>query len=97
MLGGHAQVFQFAGLDDDVLALAVFVALDDVVFDHGRRRLIALHRALQHLLVADALAGGAADLVEAELAFAFSGRVQTDAELNERNLDLSGPIRSCHA
>jgi hypothetical protein len=37
-------------------------------------------------LVADALAGAAADLMEAEIGFGFGGDVKADAERNERNL-----------
>jgi hypothetical protein len=96
VLGGHAQIGDFGRLDDDVLVLAVFVALYDLILLDRRS---GFARGLfegggQDLLVAHALAGGAADLVEADLALGFSGDEQLDAEGDERNLDVAGPVRT---
>ncbi len=80
--GGDAEVFDLFGLDGDVLAFAVLVAFDDVALFDG-----AFFAG--DLLVLDALAGLAAELVEADLGFGLSGGEEIDAEGDERDLDLT--------
>ena len=94
MLGRYAKVGDLGGLDDDVLALGVFVTLDDLVlldrcggfagsfFESGGK----------DFLMADALAVGAADLMEADFAFCFGGDEELDAEGDERDLDVARPV-----
>ena len=99
VLGGDAKLLELFGLDGDVLALAVLVAFDDLVLlDDGGGRFAFLggivDRGGEHLLVADAFAGLAGDLVEADFALGFGRDVELDAELNERDLDLTGPVRA---
>ena len=91
VLRRDAQVLDLVGLDHDVLALAILVTLDDVVL---------LDRALfafaGDLLVADALAGRAAELMEANLALRFGGGKEAHTEGDERNLYLTCPEGSRH-
>ena len=94
VLGGDAQVGDLGGLDGDVLALGVFVALDDLVLLDGRGGFVGacFERGGEHLLVAHALAGGAGDLVEADLALGLGGDEELDAEGDERDLNVTGPV-----
>ena len=64
--GGDAEVLDLFGLDGDVLAFAVLEAFDDVSLFYG-----AFFAG--DLLMLDALAGLAAELVEADLGFGLSG------------------------
>jgi hypothetical protein len=91
VLGGDAQVGDLGGLDHDVLALGVFVALDDLVLLDGRGGLVGrlFDGGGEDLLVANALAGGARELVEANLALGFGGDKELDADADERNLDMT--------
>ena len=71
--GGQAEMLDLFRLDGDVLALGVFVALDDVgVFD---RAFVG-----GDFLMADALAGSAADLMEADVALRVSCGEEADTE-----------------
>src|SRR5580765_4779085 len=74
-LGRDAQVLDLVGLNHDVLTLAILVTLHNVVL---------LDRALfafaGDLLVADALAGRTAELMEANLAPRFGGGKEIHAE-----------------
>ena len=71
--GGDAEIFDLLGLDGDVLALAVLVSLNDVALFDGTF-------FAGDLLVLDALAGLATELVEADLALGFSCGEELDAE-----------------
>ncbi len=94
MLGRDTQVIEFARLDSNVLAFPILVSFDDLVFlDDGC--LVAIDRALEHFLMTHALPGDAADLVEVHAALAFGGNEEVDTERDERNLDGTGPIRTC--
>src|SRR6185312_1556650 len=99
VLGGYAQVGNLRGLDHDVLALGVLVALDDLILLHWGGRFVGrlLDSGGENLLVADPLAGRARDLMKADLGLGFRGDKQFDAEGDERNLNLTGPIwtRQC--
>ena len=80
VLRGNAQLRQFFGLNEDILALAVFEAFHDVVLFYGRTGLVRrlLDCRGEHLLMPYPFAGCAADLVEAHLALRFSSDVQLD-------------------
>ena len=98
VLRGDAEVGDLGGLDEDVLALAVFVTFYDLIFLHWRGGFVGrlFERGREDLLVTDTLASGAADLVEADLALGFGGDEEFDAEGDERDLDMTGPVWTCH-
>ena len=81
------QFLQIIGLDRHVVALLVFVALDD---------LAAVDRTdpRHHVLIAHTLARRFVYAVEAD-ALLFGGRrVETDRDRYQRKLEEAGPVRS---
>ena len=76
----------------------VFVPFDDLILLHRRGGLVGrlLERGGEDFLMADALTGGAADLMEANLALGFGGDEELDAEGDERDLDVTGPVWTWH-
>src|SRR5664279_5124406 len=91
VLRRDAQVLDLVGLDHDVLALAILVALDDVALLD--RAFFAL---AGDLLVADPLASRAAELMETNLALRFGGGKETHTKGDERDLYLTCPEGSRH-
>jgi len=82
---------QFVVRDLDVFALGDFVALDDLV----RRDFLA--GLLVHLAVADAVAGLAVDLVEADLLALGRGGIKGDRTRDQRQSQISLPVCTrCH-
>ena len=77
LLALELQLVDLLLVEQDVLALLVLVALDDVLVldraDAGR-----------HLLVADALAGGLVDLVKLDLPLGAGGGIEADRDIDER-------------
>jgi hypothetical protein len=49
-----------------------------------------------HVLVVDALSGFPIDLMELERASRVARGIDFDRETDQRNGNLSGPIRACH-
>ena len=98
VLGGHAEMLEFVGSMVTYSPLRVLVAFDDFVFRDGIGGFIGcvLDGGGKDLLMADALAGLARDLVEANLALGFGRDKELDAEGDERNLNLTTPIGTCH-
>jgi len=77
-----AEVLDLFGLDGDVLAFAILVPFDYVcVFDWAFFGC--------DLLMLDAFAGFATELMEANFTFCFGGREKFDAERDEGYLNLS--------
>jgi len=91
-------VREFVGLDGDVAAVGVLVAFDDVGFVDGVGGFVgvALDCAGGDVLVADALAGAAVDLVKVDIAGGLGGDEEFDAEGDERNLDFTAPVGTGH-
>ena len=82
-----AELLQIGGLDRDVAALLVFVALDD---------LTAVHRAepRHHILIAHTLTRRFVYPVEMN-ALLFGGRrVEADRDRHQRKLEEAGPVGS---
>jgi hypothetical protein len=96
VFGGDAQVRQFIGFEGDVLPFGVLVAFDDLraVYRVSGLVRVALDGAGEDLLVADALAGAAVDLVEADVGLRLGGWKELDAEADQRDLNSSGPVGS---
>jgi hypothetical protein len=94
VFGRHTEVGNLGGFDEDVFALAVLVPFDDLIFLDGRGGLtwILLERGGEDFLMTNALASGAADLVEADLAFGFGGDKEFHPEGDERDLNVTGPV-----
>jgi hypothetical protein len=80
VLGRDAQVGNLGGLNDDVLAFAVLIPFDDLILFDGCGRFVGrlLQRGGEYLLVTDALAGRARDLMEANLSLGLGGNVEFD-------------------
>jgi len=97
-LGGDAEVGELVGLDGDVAAVGVLVAFDDVGFVDGVCGFvgIALDGAGGDVLVADAFAGAAIDLMEVDVAGGFGGDEEFYAEGDEGNLDFTAPVGTGH-
>jgi hypothetical protein len=94
-------VREFVGFEGDVLALGILVAFDDLGFldDFGLIGSIVwrtVDGGGKDLLVLYALAGLAVDLVEVDVGPGFGCDEELDAEADEGDLDLSGPVGACH-
>jgi hypothetical protein len=98
VLGGHPQVGQLFGLDGDVLALGVLVAFDDLGLLNGVGCgvRVALDGTRKHFLVLHALAAGAVDLVKMYVGLRLCRNEELDAEADQRDLDLTAPVRTGH-
>jgi hypothetical protein len=102
VLGRHAEVGDFFGLEGDVVALGVFVALHDLRLCDNFRLPggfigCGVDGGGEDFLMLHALAAGAVDLMEADLALGFGGDEELDAEADQRDLNLSGPVGAGHA
>jgi hypothetical protein len=97
-LGGDAEVGELVGLDGDVAAVGVLVAFDDVGFVNRVGGFVggAFDGAGGDVLMLDALAGAAVDLVEVDVAGGFGGDEKFDAEGDEGNLDFTAPVGTGH-
>src|SRR6185312_13399853 len=99
MFRGNAQVLDLARLNRDVLAFSIFIALDDLIFFDRRGSLIRglLDSGSQDLLVSDPFAGFAAYLMKMNLALRFGSDKQFHPKGNQRYLNLTRPVRTCHS
>jgi hypothetical protein len=82
VLRWHTQIFEFARFDDDVLAFAVLVPLNDLVLAYGGGWSFVggVYGTLQDLLMPDAFTSASADLMEADLALGLSCNEYVDPE-----------------
>src|SRR4029079_16576013 len=90
LLGFELELVDLLGIDQDVFALLVFVALDD---------LLVLHRtdARSDLLIANALARRLVDLVQRDASLGAGCRIELDRNVDERKPQMTGPEGAgCH-
>jgi hypothetical protein len=85
LLRFESEVFDLIRLNNDVFALAVLVAFNDVVVGHG---LVAI----DYVEVVYTLMCLAIDLVEGNFRGGAGGGEELNAECDEGNSELSGPV-----
>jgi hypothetical protein len=84
------QIVDLLGIDQDIFALLVFVALDDLLVLDGAD-------ARRDLLVADALTGRLVDLVQLDALLRAGCWVELDRDVDERKPQMAGPeCAGCH-
>jgi len=90
LLGFELELVDLLGVDQDVFALLVFVALDDLLVLDGPD-------ARSDFLVADALARRLVDLVQCDASLRAGRRVELDRNVDERKPQMTGPEGAgCH-